>query len=71
MVPKTQQRPDVLCCAVFSRSVVFLSTSRPISGQAAGNVCVCMCAQISMCVHAGMARQEEGTTEMEEREGEG
>ena len=71
MVPKTQQRPDVLCCAVLSHSVVFLSTSRPISGQAAGNVCVCMCAQISMCVHAGMARQEEGPTEMEEREGEG
>ena len=60
-----------MCCAVLSRSVVFLSTSRPISGQAAGSVCVCMCAHISMYVHADMAGEEEGTTEVEEREGEG
>ena len=37
-----------------------LGPSRPVSGQAAGSVCVrvcvCMCARISMCVHAGMER---------------
>ena len=49
---------------------LFLSTSRPISGQAAGSVFVRGCSHISMCVHAGMAREEEGTTEMEERDGE-
>ena len=32
---------------------------------------MCMCVYISMCVRAGMAREEEGTTEMEERKGEG
>ena len=43
---------------------LFLSTSRPVSGQAAGTVFVRVCSHISMCVHMQVWQ------EMEEREGE-